>query len=412
MGFARTTDIEIEQELSRPYVYASLKWKPSGFDVISVKDPGKAQIIYRWRIEDPSIHEGWGADDGKYFKLNGRYYYVQAVAFRRSGPDHDLGAIVFDVTGLPDTTTIREVGRIRTPDTPGGFHNVFMYKHSDRRALLFATVRAPPTAPHGANIYDMGAFLSGAPSHGLVGRVPLPEPRGAADGYHDMFVGYDPSTHQDKFYGGGPEVTPLGGNYVYDVSDPSSPVLLASVMGFPGQHGTHTFVPTPDGRYALTRSGGEYQPLRVFDLKPALDGEIKNVNRPIGAWIANWEHKAHNMEVRWPYVFVSNYEDGLQVFNMMDPTNLYTVGYYDTFDGPHGSRSPGRSTGGAWGIDVRNADGLIVIGDGTFGFWALEMDGFDGWNGHQWGMPDVSSAQDWDNGPDGAPQPARVSALE
>ena len=158
MGFARTTDIEIEQELSRPYVYASLKWKPSGFDVISVKDPGKARIIYRWRIEDPGIHEGWGADDGKYFELNGRYYYVQAVAFRRSGPDHDLGAIVFDVTGLPDTTTIREVGRIRTPDTPGGFHNVFMYKHSDRRALLFATVRAPPTAPHGANIYDMGGL--------------------------------------------------------------------------------------------------------------------------------------------------------------------------------------------------------------------------------------------------------------
>ena len=30
-------------------------------------------------------------------------------------------------------------------------------------------------------------------------------------------------------------------------------------------------------------------------------------------------------------------------------------------------------------------------------------------NGHQWGMPNVSSAQDWDNGPDGAPKPQRVS---
>ena len=39
--------------------------------------------------------------------------------------------------------------------------------------------------------------------------------------------------------------------------------------------------------------------------------------------------------MRWPYVFVSGYEDGLQVFNMMDPTNPYTVGYYDTCDGPH-----------------------------------------------------------------------------
>ena len=55
---------------------------------------------------------------------------------------------------------------------------------------------------------------------------------------------------------------------------------------------------------------------------------------------------------------------------------------------------------------MRNADGLIVISDMTTGFWAFKMDGFDGWNGHQWGMPNISSAQDWDNGPDGAPKKA------
>jgi hypothetical protein len=64
---------------------------------------------------------------------------------------------------------------------------------------------------------------------------------------------------------------------------------------------------------------------------------------------------------------------------------------------------------GAFGIDVRNADGLILISDFHTGFWSFKMDGFDGWNGHQWGMPNVSSAQDWDNGPDGASKPQRVS---
>ena len=52
---------------------------------------------------------------------------------------------------------------------------------------------------------------------------------------------------------------------------------------------------------------------------------------------------------------------------------------------------------------------LIVISDFTTGFWAFKMDGFDGWNGHQWGMPNQSSVQDWDNGPDGAPKPGKVS---
>ena len=40
---------------------------------------------------------------------------------------------------------------------------------------------------------------------------------------------------------------------------------------------------------------------------------------------------------------------------------------------------------GTFGLDVRNADGLIVISDSRFGFWALHLDGFDGWNGHNWG---------------------------
>jgi hypothetical protein len=56
---------------------------------------------------------------------------------------------------------------------------------------------------------------------------------------------------------------------------------------------------------------------------------------------------------------------------------------------------------------VRNADGLIVVADDYSGFWAFRMDGFDGWNGHDWGMPNASSVQDWDNGPDGAPKPQR-----
>ena len=55
--------------------------------------------------------------------------------------------------------------------------------------------------------------------------------------------------------------------------------------------------------------------------------------------------------------------------------------------------------------DLRGAlqkrDGLIVVSDSTTGFWAFRMDGFLGWNGESWGMPDISSAQKWDSGPGG-----------
>jgi len=39
---------------------------------------------------------------------------------------------------------------------------------------------------------------------------------------------------------------------------------------------------------------------------------------------------------------------------------------------------------------------LIVVSDMTTGFWAFRMEGFSGWNGADWGMPDISSAQKWD----------------
>src|SRR6185295_1192082 len=125
----------------------------------------------------------------------------------------------------------------------------------------------------------------------------------------------------------------------------------------------------PTGRFAVVETEYQYAPLRMVDLKPGLDGQVKTISRPIGAWTANWQNLPHNHEVRWPYVFVSTYEDGLYVFNMMDPTNPYTVGYYDTYEGPHKARLQylnsitGGVNNGAFGIDVRNADGLIVISD-------------------------------------------------
>ncbi len=403
-----TSDIEIEQELSRPYVYIDKRRVPSGFDIVSIKDPANARIIYSWRIENPELHRGSGSLAPTYLKSRGRYYFVNGFQFAPGGPNVDLGAIVWDVTGLPDTSTIREVRRIHVPEAPGGFHETFSYKHSNGQALFFAV-----TTSEYAYVYDIDAVASGGPDGGVVGKIAVPADLGGRrSGWHDFYVGYDPATRQDKFYGGG-----AGGMYVFDVTDVADPKLLTSVTGVAGFAGGHTFTPTPDGRYALAMPLPTYQygVARMFDLKPGLDGEVKNISRSIGAWSPNWKGAVHNFEVRWPYIFVAGQDDALQVINIMDPTNPYTVAYFDTKGGPQlgGNLRPGGGIGpqydGVWGIDVRNADGLIVVSDYQTGFWSFKMDGFDGWNGHAWGMPNVSSAQDWDNGPDGATSPAQVS---
>src|SRR5437764_1167017 len=72
-GAVKVSDIEVEQELSRPYAYLSRGPAPIGFDVVSIKDRAKARRIYSWAIENPELHNGRGVN-GKYFKLKGRYY--------------------------------------------------------------------------------------------------------------------------------------------------------------------------------------------------------------------------------------------------------------------------------------------------------------------------------------------------
>jgi len=408
-GDMKVSDIEVEQELSRPYSYVSRGPDPIGFDVISFKDPAKARRIYSWAIENPELHLGRGVN-GKYFKHKGRYYYVQAVQIRPGSPDRDLSAIVFDVTSLPDTTRVKEVGRIRVPEAPGGAHNLFPYKHSDGRTMLFLTTESPASYPYGAVAYDMDRFLSGAQDFGFIAGIPLPEPRGAQRGYHDVYVAYHPASKQDRFYGGGPETTAQGGNFVYDITDPGSPKLLATVMAqYSMQSGGHTFVATPDGRYAMTiMTSPAHQPVRLWDLKPALDGTTPVVRQPIGEWTVAPTKSGHMIEIRWPYAFIADYEQGLRVLDIRLPHDPVEVGFYDTYN-YRMPFQPGGVAFGAYGLDVRNADGLIVVADDFSGFWAFRMDGFDGWNGHNWGMPNASSVQDWDNGPDGAPKPQRVS---
>jgi len=418
-GYFRVMDADLEQELSRPYAYVAEARERAGFAIVDLKDLNNLKVLYRWTIENVSLHRGSGLRT-KYFKMKGRYYIAECFQFGQGTPDGDLGAIIFDVTGLPDTSKVKVVARIRAPETPGGFHNLFAYKHSDGRSLLFTT-----TTSNVANVYDLEKVIAGDTAHQLIGKVPVPPNNARAEvlpgfspvpillqGYHDFNVAYDPARGQDKFYGAGG-----GGYYVYDVSHPEQPKLVTSIVGPAGIAWGHTFTPSPDGNFAITETEYQWAPLRIFDLRPGLEGKVPTVTQPVSVWNADWNDLSHNHEVRWPLVFVSGYEDGLQIFNMEDPVHPTNKGWYYTCECTHntgvsGTLGPGTSVyNGAFGVMVRNTDGLIMITDSNTGAWFFKLDGFNGWNGEDWGMPNISSAQDWDHGPPGArptpsPRPA------
>src|SRR5207253_9976591 len=102
-GFGFASDVEMEQELSRPYVYTP-GFTGKFFQIVDIKDPNNPKVIWRWTLDNADLTQGIGAMDGKYFKIKGRYYYVQSLQNGQGGANADLGAVVFDVTSLPDVS--------------------------------------------------------------------------------------------------------------------------------------------------------------------------------------------------------------------------------------------------------------------------------------------------------------------
>ena len=93
-GKWKAADIEIEQDANRPYVYVCgfMNYDTQIYDISNTARP---KLIYDWTIEHPELHRGIGAMDGKYFKINGKYYYAQSFQFMQGSPDADLGAVDF-----------------------------------------------------------------------------------------------------------------------------------------------------------------------------------------------------------------------------------------------------------------------------------------------------------------------------
>ena len=89
-GAWKAADIELEQDRDRPYVYLC---GFTNFDVqiYDIRNTAAPKKIYEWTIENPELHRGIGAMDGKYFKIGNKYYYAQSYQFMQGSPDADLG---------------------------------------------------------------------------------------------------------------------------------------------------------------------------------------------------------------------------------------------------------------------------------------------------------------------------------
>ena len=140
----------------RPYVYLC---GFVNFDVLiyDIRNTSAPKKVFEWTIENPELHRGIGAMDGKYFKIGDRYYDAQSISSCRAARHRPRRGDLRRHRAAR-SSKVKVVARISIRRSPGGFHNTFAYKHSDGRVALLATVNQSK-----ALVYDLAKVVSGAP---------------------------------------------------------------------------------------------------------------------------------------------------------------------------------------------------------------------------------------------------------
>lgn len=282
--------------------------------------PGKAQgsiIIHR----DYHDHQG----------------YLYAVA------DEGASSLqIIDYTTLPDSVRVvyDDDALIRRA------HNIFIDSATNK---LYALAIRSNTAFYPMSVYDITqptqpVFLGGYNNfgNGNIGHV------------HDAFVQNDTAFLNCGY----------DGLYVVDFADPSSPTLLGNMETYPSQGYNHSGWVAPSGSYYYLGDENHNLPVKVVRITDLTDLQV------VATLDAGATHSfsiPHNIIAKGDELFVSYYYDGLQVYDVSDPTQPVRTFFYDTYSGPERN-----SYEGAWGVYPFLPSGRILLSDMQSGLFVFE----------------------------------------
>ncbi|MEM9837279.1 MAG: choice-of-anchor B family protein [Bacteroidota bacterium] len=255
------------------------------------------------------------------------------------------GLQIIDLNNLPNSASIV----YRSTSFFSRAHNIYI---DEANAKLY--VHGSNTNPNGVIILD----ISNPTSPSLLANAAL------TGGYlHDGFV------RGDTLYAN----SESRGLFVYDVSTPTSPRELGRLQVYPEAGYNHSCWLTDNGQYLVfcdeTRSTG----VKMTLVADPSDMSVTDVFRSTLEAPTATNSLAHNPFILGdPLVVISYYDDGIQVFDITDPSDVVRRAYYDT-----NLDNNGQYTGdGSWGAYPYLPSGRILASDQLNGLIVLELDGF------------------------------------
>jgi len=177
--------------------------------------------------------------------------------------------------------------------------------------------------------------------------------------YTDLGYAHDVYVQNDTAYlnAGG------AGLYIVDFSDMNSPQIIGSLTQYPYKGYNHSGWLSEDGSsyfFADENHGYLMKSVDVSDFSNITVVDTFNSS-------ANTQSMAHNLIVKDNYLYVSHYHDGLQIFDISNPSNVIQVAYYKTYQ-----PNDYLSYRGAWGVYPLLPSGNILVSDMQYGLFVLQ----------------------------------------
>ena len=155
-----------------------------------------------------------------------------------------------------------------------------------------------------------------------------------------------------------------GGFCIADFTDPVNPVILGTLTDYPQSGYNHSGWLSNDGNYYYMADETWGMDIKVLDVSDPSDIEVVGF---INAASAAPTTIPHNQVVACDFLYVSYYYDGLQVYDISDPSNPVRSHFYDT-----SSRPDARNYEGAWGVYPFLPSGNILVADMQEGLFVFE----------------------------------------
>lgn len=277
-----------------------------------------------------------GSNSSKWRDMKTYQNYMYAIADAGAGASlqiYDLTNLPVSVTKVYDSQTLFSTA-----------HNLFVSESTGRMYVAGASTQpngvlmldiSNPTNPTQLASYTLGAYT------------------------HDVYV------HNDTLYA---FLTNVGGVAAFDLSSLSYPYAMGDYNYYPNQGYTHSGWASADNKYLYFADETHGTSINILDISNPWS--LTNVGSFKSALLAPTYVNSvpHNMHVRDTLLFVSYYQDGLQVWNISNPASPVKEGHYDTYINTDYS-----GLMGAWGVYAGLPSGNILVSDMVYGLFVLQM---------------------------------------